>query len=401
MDIQRKRLFYASVMALIATAMTFAIRADLLGNTFGAIFKLSNSEIGWCIGTAFWGYTLAMIIGGLLVDLIGMKLILLFAFIGHLTGIILTILSYGFWSLFISTLFVGVANGFVEAACNPLVATIYSNDKTKMLNRFHMWFPGGIVIGGLIAYLLGLMHSGWQLKMAAILIPVLIYGYLFLRLKLPKTERVTSGVSMKEMFKACLAPLFFFMVFCMFLTAGTELGTNQWLTVLLSNVGIPPILLLVFINGIMATGRLLAGPVVHRFKPAGVLLGSAIISGIGLVFLSYSSGRLSMVATAVFAIGITYFWPTMVGYVSEYMPKTGALGLSIIGGAGMLSVSFILPIIGKFYDTKVIAGTKMLLNPQHADLWAGSQTLRHVALMPAFLVLAFIFLNFYTKRIKP
>lgn len=255
MDNHRNKIFIASVMALIATAMTFAIRADLLGNTFGSVFKLSNSDIGWCIGTAFWGFTLAMIIGGLLVDIIGMKTILVFAFTGHLTGIVLTIFSNGFWSLFVSTLFIGVSNGFVEAACNPLIATLYPDNKTKMLNRFHMWFPGGIVIGGLIAYIFGLLQLGWQVKMAVILIPVLTYGFLFVNLKLPETERVTSGVTMKEMLKACITPLFLFMVFCMFLTSSTELGTNQWITVLLSNVGVPSILLLVLINGIMATGR--------------------------------------------------------------------------------------------------------------------------------------------------
>lgn len=416
MDNHRNKIFIASVMALIATAMTFAIRADLLGNTFGSVFKLSNSDIGWCIGTAFWGFTLAMIIGGLLVDIIGMKTILVFAFTGHLTGIVLTIFSNGFWSLFVSTLFIGVSNGFVEAACNPLIATLYPDNKTKMLNRFHMWFPGGIVIGGLIAYIFGLLQLGWQVKMAVILIPVLTYGFLFVNLKLPETERVTSGVTMKEMLKACITPLFLFMVFCMFLTSSTELGTNQWITVLLSNVGVPSILLLVLINGIMATGRSLAGPVVHRLKPSGILLFSAITSGIGLLLLSYSSGWTTIGATVFFAIGITYFWPTMLGFVSEYLPKTGALGLSIMGGCGMLSVSLILPFIGKYYDHQLAAaiphtmdpklilqaveGTKEYIILAKTKVLAGSETLKYVAILPAFLVGAFLFLHLHTKKNK-
>lgn len=415
MEIRRNKIFIASVLALIATAMTFAIRADLLGNTFGTLFKLSNGDIGWCIGTAFWGFTLAMIIGGLLVDIWGMKTILVFAFAGHLTGVVLTIFATGFWSLFISTLFVGVSNGFVEATCNPLITTLYPESKTKMLNRFHVWFPGGIVIGGLIAYLLGLFHVGWQIEMAVILIPVIIYGILFLNLALPKTERVTSGVSMKEMLKACVAPLFLFMVFCMFLTASTELGTNQWITVLLSNIGVPAILLLVFINGIMAVGRSFAGPVVHRLNPSGMLLFSAITSGLGLLLLSYSSGWTTVGATAVFAIGITYFWPTMLGFVSEYLPKTGALGLSIMGGCGMLSVSLILPFIGKIFDHQTItaihdqldpklilqalAGTKEYLILVQAKVKAGSETLRYVAILPVILIVAFIFLTYHVKKI--
>ncbi|MDA3891812.1 MAG: MFS transporter [Salinivirgaceae bacterium] len=414
MEINRNKLFIASCIALVATAMTFAIRADLLGNTFGGVFKLSNAEIGWCIGTAFWGYMLAIVIGGLLVDIIGMKSILAFAFVGHLIGIVLTIFSTGFWSLFVSTLFVGLANGFVEAACNPLVATLYPDNKTKMLNRFHVWFPGGIVIGGLLAYGLGLLHIGWKMEMAIILIPTLIYGFLFLKLELPKTERVTSGVSMKEMVKACFAPLFLFMVFCMFLTASTELGTNQWITVLLSNVGIPAILLLVFINGIMAAGRSFAGPIVHKLNPAGMLLFSAITAGVGLVLISYSAGWGTIGATAIFAIGITYFWPTMLGFVSEYLPRTGALGLSIMGGAGMLTVSFILPLMGNVYDSQTVAalpqtidpnlflqaveGTKEFLILSQAKLAAGSQTLRYVAILPAFLTLAFLFLNYHIKK---
>jgi fucose permease len=414
MEIDRKKLFFASRIALIATAMTFAIRADLLGNTFGTVFKISNEDIGWCVGTAFWGFCLAMIFGGLLVDLLGMKTILVFAFVGHLTGIILTIFSTGFWTLFCSTLLVGIANGFVEAACNPLIATLFPDNKTKMLNGFHVWFPGGIVIGGLAAYSLGLLNVGWQVKMAVILIPVLTYGYLFLKLKLPKTERVNSGISMKEMIKACFAPMFLFMVFCMFLTASTELGTNQWITVLLSNVGVPAILLLVFINGIMAVGRSFAGPVVHKLNPTGMLLFSAITAGIGLILLSYSTGWQTIAATAVFAIGVTYFWPTMLGYVAEYLPRTGALGLSIMGGAGNLSVSLVLPFMGKIFDTNLVAsipktytltdilnsleGTKEFLILSQAKVIAGAETMRLVAILPAFLTLAFLFLYFQTKK---
>jgi fucose permease len=416
METSRNKLFIASCMALIGTSMTFAIRADLVANTFGTVFQLSNENIGWCIGTAFWGFTLAMIFGGLLVDILGMKTILVFAFIGHILGVVLTIFSTGFWSLFVSTLFIGVANGFVEAACNPLIATLFPESKTKMLNRFHVWFPGGIVIGGLIAYLFEMLHSGWQLKMAVILLPVIVYGYLFFKLKLPKTERVTSGVSMRGMLKACVAPLFLFMVLCMLLTASTELGTNQWITVLLSNVGIPSILLLVFINGIMATGRLFAGPIVHKFNPSGMLLFSAIVTTLGLIFLSYSSGWTALLATFVFAVGVTYFWPTMLGYVAEYIPSSGALGLSIMGGAGMLSVSLVLPLMGNVYDHQLInavpntydlqsvltagEGTKEYVVLSVAKLAAGAKTLRLVSVLPAFLIGAFLFLRFYTTKMS-
>jgi fucose permease len=379
-QINASRLFLASRIALIATAMTFAIRANLIG-TLGTAFTINEKSMGIVFGTAFWGFTLSMIIGGWLCDLLGMKKLLYAAFAGHILGIVLTIFASGFWSLFISTLLIGIANGMVEAACNPLVATLYPDQKTKKLNQFHVWFPGGIVIGGLVAFGLDRIHASWELQIASILIPTIVYGVLFLNQSFPVTERVSSGVSKDDMLKACLTWPFPFMVFCMLITASTELGTNQWITELLSNVGVSSILLLVFINGLMAIVRSFAGEVVHRLSPAGMLLFSAFFSALGLFLLSQTTGYLSFAAAAVFAIGICFFWPTMLGFVSEYIPKSGALGLSIMGGAGMLSVSFILPFIGDLYKIK-----------------GGAVTLGYVALLPTFLVFAFGSLYFWQKR---
>ncbi|MBL8992252.1 MAG: MFS transporter, partial [Spirochaetia bacterium] len=248
-----RRLFFASCMALIVTAMTFAIRANIIGD-LGKQFSLSHEEMGWVLGTAFWGFTLAMIFGGPLCDVLGMGTLLVIAFVGHAAGVVLTIFATGFWSLFLSTLLVGVANGMVEAACNPLVTALHPENKTEKLNHFHVWFPGGIVIGGLIAYALTRLGLGWKSQMISILIPALVYGALFLGQRLPKTERVSSGVSYLDMLKACASPLFILMVLAMLFTAATELGTGQWIAELLGNVGVPAILLLVFINGLMAMG---------------------------------------------------------------------------------------------------------------------------------------------------
>ena len=339
---------------------------------FGEQFNLSSEELGWVAGTAFWGMTLAMIFGGPLVDIIGMKRIISLAFIGHAAGIIITIFSTGFWSLFVGTLAIGIGNGMVEAACNPMVATIYAGEKTKMLNRFHVWFPGGIVIGGIVSYvLIDQMSITWEVSMLTMFIPLLIYGFMFWGQKLPETERVASGVSTKEMFQASLTPLFLFMVFCMLLTAATELGTGQWIEALLGQVGVPAILLLVFINGIMAVGRSFAGPVVHRLNPTGMLLFSATFAALGLTWLSYSSGYMAFAAAAVFAAGICYFWPTMLGFVSEYVPKSGALGLAVMGGAGQLSVSIVLPFIGKVYDHQVAEALTAGLDGAAAQLQGG------------------------------
>ena len=395
--INRSRLFLASCMALISTAMSFAIRGDLMG-PWGEIFSLTAEQIGWVTGTAFWGFTLAMIFGGPLVDVIGMKRITQFAFFGHLAGVLVTITATGFWTLFMGTLLIGIANGLVEAACNPLVAGMYTTEKTKMLNRFHVWFPGGIVIGGLLMYFMSGMGMGWQLKVGVMLIPTIVYGYLFFGQAFPETERVAKGISMQEMFKASASPIFIFMVICMLMTAATELGTNQWITALLANVGVPAILLLVFINGIMASGRAFAGPIVHRFSETGVLLISAVLSGIGLVAMSQMSGAAIFVAAAIFAVGVTYFWPTMLGYVNTYIPKSGALGLSIMGGAGMLSTSLILPFMGSIYEQQTALAAEGGLDAAAAELAGGAATLQYVAVLPLILVAAFAFLHFYTKK---
>ncbi|MBO9154557.1 MFS transporter [Chitinophaga sp. GCM10012297] len=397
-QIQPKKLFYTSCLSLIVTAMTFAIRARIM-SLWGTDFTLSNEQVGIIAGTAFWGFTLAQIIGGPLVDVVGMKKILYVAFFGHIAGVVLTIFSLSFWPLFLGTLLIGIANGSVEAACNPLVATIYSGEKTKMLNRFHMWFPGGNVIGGLVAYfMIDQLALSWQWLMGILLVPIALYGYFFSSAKFPETERVSSGVSYGDMLKACVGPLFIFMVLCMFLTAATELGTSQWIDTLLKQVGVSAILVFVFINGIMAIGRLFAGPVVHRLNPAGMLLFSAIFAAIGLYWLSNASGYVTFAAAFVFAIGVCYFWPTMLGFVSEYIPKTGAIGLNIMGGAGMLSVAVILPFMGNWYDNNKAKALQAGADAATAELQAGRDTLTTVMIMPIILIVAFAILFFVYRN---
>ncbi|MCK4881060.1 MAG: MFS transporter [Bacteroidales bacterium] len=393
-NIKKSLLFNASCTALVVTALTFATRAGMI-EPWREEFSLTAQQVGWIVGTAFWGFTLAMVLIGPLVDLIGMKRVIYIAFASHVAGILLTIVAGGFWSLFFSTLLIGVANGSVEAATNPLITAMYPDDKTRKLNQFHVWFPGGIVIGGLMVFGLKALGYGWRLQMAAMLIPTLAYGVMFLRASLPQTERVSAGFSYKDMLKACVSPLFLFMAACMLLTAATELGSNQWMTALLENVmvqeGINSILLLVWISGIMAVGRSVAGPIIHKLSPSGVLLGSAIFSGIGLFLLSISGGYWSFGAAAVFAIGITYFWPTMLGFVNENIPKSGALGLAIMGGIGFFGGGIAQPLIGKIYDMK--------FDELGDSLAAGSSTLRFVIILTVVLTAAFTYL-FLSQRKK-
>jgi hypothetical protein len=307
------------------------------------------------------------------------------AFITHAVGIVLTLMADSMTSLFVATLFIGIGNGFVEAALNPMIASMYPNEKTKMLNRFHVWFPGGIVIGALLGWLImDVMNLSWQVMVGTLFIPLVIYGVLFFGQKIPVTERVQLGISNKEMFSSALNPLFLFMVFCMFLTAASELGTTQRIESLLKESVAAPLLVLAFINGIMALGRLFAGQVVHKLKPAGMLLYSAIFTFIGLWLLTITSGGMIFVAAAVFAVGVTFFWPTMLGFVAEYLPQTGALGLSIMGGAGMFSVSIVLPVMGRLMDGASGPG----------------EALRTMSILPAILIVAFLGLNIYMKKRK-
>jgi fucose permease len=287
----------------------------------------------------------------------------------------------------------------VEAACNPLVVSLYPNNKTVMLNRFHVWFPGGNVIGGLLAYfILSQFHLDWRLLMIPLFVAAIIYGVIFFKLKFPQTERVTSGVSTGEMFSSCLKPLFLVMLACMFLTAATELGTTTWILGLLEGSGVSGILVLVFIFGVMALGRYFSGPFVHRFNPNGMLIFSALFSGIGLVLLSMFTGYAAFGAAFVFAVGICFFWPTMLGFVSEYLPKTGALGLSLMGGAGMFSVSLILPMMGKWLDNYKQEAIDKGMTASAADIFAGSHTFLKVAVMPAILLVMFTLVFIFQRK---
>ena len=412
---QRQQLFVASCLALLVTSLSFGIRAGILGR-LGVEFELNASQLGTIAATAFWGFPLAVVIGGFVVDIIGMKRLLIVAFVFHLAGILLTIFAGGYWTLFISTLCVGIANGTVEAACNPLVATIYSDNKTTKLNHFHLWFPGGIVIGTLLVYFLDKVGVSWQVQVGLMLIPTILYGYLFSKLNFPVTERVASGVSTAEMYKSLLNPLFLFMIILMFGTAITELFTGQWIDVLLKNVSDNAILLLTIETGIMVLGRAFAEPVVHRFSPAGVLLISAVLSAVGLYLMGHTTGNMLFLGAIIFGMGVCYFWPTMLGFVSENLPKTGAVGLNLMGGAGMFAVSVYMIFMSDYYDSllaaklpaganladysNAAAGTEMANVLGEAKKLAGPEIINATMMIPIVLSVAFAALFLYMRNKK-
>jgi MFS family permease len=415
-SINKNSLFWASCMALLVTSLSFGIRAGILGR-LGTEFNLTASELGTIAATAFWGFPLAIVIGGFVVDIIGMKKLLVMAFIFHLLGIVLTIFAGGYWTLFLSTLLVGIANGTVEAACNPLVTALYTENKTTKLNHFHLWFPGGIVIGTLLVVLLDMMGISWQVQVATMLIPTFVYGYLFFKLDFPVTERVASGVSTADMYKAVATPLFIFMFVCMFGTAITELFTGQWIDVLLRSVTDNALLILTITTGVMVVGRAFAEPVVHRFAPQGVLLISAVLAAAGIYLLGHSSGAMIFVGALVFGMGVCYFWPTMLGFVAENIPKSGAVGLNLMGGAGMFAVSIYTIIMGGKYDQLLAShlpagsnlmeyysaapGSDMAMALVEARRAAGPEILDLTLMIPIILIVAFGGLVMYMRGRKP
>lgn len=396
--INKSKLFNASCIALIVTAMTFAIRAGILSQ-LSTDFALSDTELGWVNSMAFLGFPVAMILGGLLYNSVGPKRLMYVAFIGHLLGLVLTITASGFWGLIISTFFIGFANGAVEAACNPMITDMFPDNKTTMLNKFHVWFPGGIVIGALVSNFMTGADLGWQMQIGVMLIPTVIYGFLIFGQEFPETKELESDTM--ENIKALASPLFIFMAICMTLTATSELGTQQWVERILGNAGANPMLILAMVTGLMAVGRYFAGPVIHRLNPTGVLLISSIIATIGLVLMSQATGALVYPAAIMFAIGVMYFWPTMIGFVGEYLPQTGALGMSLVGGAGMFALTIWNPIIGGWLDSERAKALASGLSADAADLAAGQATLDNLAIFPAILILAFGGLYFYMKKRNP
>ncbi|MDB5264102.1 MAG: major facilitator superfamily protein [Adhaeribacter sp.] len=398
-NVNRSALFLGSCFALITTGFTFSIRAGILPQ-LGEEFGLSAEQLGFINSMWFLGFPISMVIGGLIYHTVGPKIIMTVAFIAHALGIILTIYAGGYTGLLISTLLIGIANGCTEAACNPMIADMYSGVKmNKMLNRFHMWFPGGILVGSLISKFMTDFGLSWQTQMWFILVPAITYAVLFFGKAFPKPQ-VEGATSLGQNLKAMISPLYIFLIVCMALTAITEFGPGQWVGIILGSSGAEPMLILALTAGLVTVGRFFAGPVVAALGQTGVLLGSAIFAAIGIYLFSTVTGPMAYVAAVIFALGYCYFWPVMVGAVAQRVPLSSALGMSIIGAIGMFSSSIFQPIIGNWIDTSKAEYTAQGLTGNALDLATGQDTLEKMIAFPAILIVLFTILFFWQKNVK-
>ncbi len=440
-----RRLFVASCIALIASAFSFVIRQDVLP-AWGRSFDLSAQQLGEIGGMAFYGMAVAMAIGAFVCDSLGMKQMLGLAFLCHLLGIVGTLCTpyltgFGlspYLILCVSTFLVGSANGLVEIGINPLAATLYPSEKTHRLNILHAWWPGGLMLGGLLAlaisWVLGLAVGGaaktpegtmwgWQVKTALILVPMLIYGGLFLFESFPVTERVASGVSTNEMLMQVLRPMFLLWAFCMLLTASTELAPQSMQSLVLEKTAkMNGTYVLIYTSLLMFTLRHFAGSILHRMSPVVMLIGSAVLSAIGLYALSFAYDFPSAIAAAtIYGLGIVYFWPTMLGVTAERFPRGGALALGLMGCVGNLAIGVVQPWMGGINDQITIAAipsetrTQVVVNGKlepekvkaipkeqqgpvaEAQKEGAKWSFRYVSVLPVVLILLFSGIALYDR----
>lgn len=395
----KSRLFYGSCFALITTAFSFSIRAGILPQ-LGEELNLTAEQLGFINSMWFLGFPISMVIGGLIYHSVGGKRIMQFAFLAHAVGILMTIYSGSYIGLLISTLLIGIGNGCTEAACNPMIADAFEgNTMSKMLNRFHMWFPGGIVIGSLVSKFMTDAGFGWEAQIWVILLPTLVYAYLFYGQDWPAAKTVEEA-SLTKNITAMFSPLFIFMMICMALTAISEFGPQQWSSLILAKSGAQPMLILALVTGLMAVCRYFGGEIVHRFDQTGVLLGSAVLATIGVFLFSTQTGAMAYVAAIFFAFGVAYFWPNMIGFIADKIPSSGALGMSIIGAVGMFSTSIFQPIIGRWIDADKADAAAAGLTGDELELVAGQATLGTMVLFPGILIVLFTILFFWVKNRK-
>jgi MFS family permease len=351
-----RKLFLLCVLSCTTNSISFSLRTSIASDIQVAFFDPidpihSASLLGSALGIAFLGFAFTVAFGSSLLDFLGMRNILTICSLSFISGTLLTIfadtIAHGaaiYWVVWTGMLLSGIGWGCSEAVINPLTTTLYPNDKTHKLNVLHAWWPGGIIIGGLVGLAIGAINMSWRFKFAVVLIPSFAMLVMLLGSKFPKTERAAAGIPAREMFAQAIRPSFLIWFFSMFLTAAAELAPGQWVDMALTRtVHIQGIWLLIYVSGLMFVMRHFAGTMVHR------------------------------------------------------------LLMGLIGFAGCLSIYFVLPQMGQIFDAAKIkaAGGEEAFKHLTGDalndvlVRASTASFRIVAILPAVLLFVFgaIWLN--------
>jgi fucose permease len=351
----------------------FAIRGDVAG-PMSATFHLTNEQMGTVFSPAFLAFTLAIFVTGNLIDIVGMRVLHALSAIGFMLAVVLVTLAphpdgpvtslfahSGTTMLFIGFFLFGMSHGLVEGVINPLLATLFSTEKTKRIVACHAWWPAGLIIGGLLAVALSrFLAVPWQAKLLLIAIPAAAYLSIAASQPYPRSERVASNVSTAEMWREATRPMFLLLFVCMWGTAAVEMGPDQWFPRVMGEL-VPQlnpeagsgVLFLVYTAGLMFVIRMWGSAVSHK-APLATLAGSSALAALGLYWLgnldTSSSALAALTAATIFGIGKTFLWPTMIGVTAELFPRGGPLLLAVMGAAGMLSVGLVLPVMGARID---------------------------------------------------
>jgi hypothetical protein len=405
------RIFLVSVLALVMAGVSASLRSNIASDLqrvfLDPIDKAhSAGMVATILGVPFASFALTIAIGSPLLDVIGMGLLLPLSGVLFLIGTLLFIFAGSLASgpaiytvLYGAAIITGIGWGLVETVINPLTATLYPEEKTMRLNHLHAWWPGGLIIGGLLGVAMSHLSLDWQAKLVCSMVPAVAVVVMCIGVKFPPTERVAAGVSAKAMFRELAQPMFLVLFCSMFLTAASELAPGQWVDLALSRtVHMPGILLLVYVSGIMFVARHFTGPLVRRLSSIGLLWISCLLASLGLVALSVANSPVTgVLAATVWGCGVCFMWPTMLANASERFPRGGALLMGLMGTAGTLSISFVLPAMGRIFDNKAmeLAGGAVAydrLSGVELDRVKGiaAQTsFERVAILPALLLLVF------------
>ncbi|MFQ3190071.1 MAG: MFS family permease [Paraglaciecola sp.] len=406
------RLFLIASLALFTAALSAAIRAAVAGDIKAEYLDpvslaTAGELIAQALAISFLGFSCVLFGLSPFLDAIGMKRMLIGAALCFVIGniVIISAGTFGsgeesYWYIWAGMLINGFGWGAVEATINPMITSLYKDEKTHRLNVLHAWWPAGLIIGGLLGVAFSAIDIDWKMALIPIIVCATAFAFLCMGVKFPQSERVERGVSFSDMFKEIIRrPSFFVWFGAMFLTAASELAPGQWVDVALTHtVGMRGILLLVYVAGLMFIMRHFAGPIAHRISDTGLLWFSSILTAFGLYFLSVADTPVTgLLAATVWGTGVAFMWPTMLGAVAQRYPNGGAFAIGLMGGAGSLSVYLVLPRLGQLYDqAKVTAagGIEQLesLNAEemvNVNTIAATESFQAIAILPVILVAIF------------